>query len=71
MDEFDSYLVYGYAKAGNDSCIFLVDFNKLKIVSIGFVGSFNDIKVNAYENLTLTFCSGNTLRTAHVYNGFW
>ncbi len=48
VDEFDSYLVYGYAKAGPDSCIFLIDFNKLKIVSIGFVGSFNDIKVNGY-----------------------
>jgi len=71
IDEFDSFLVYGHAKAGQDTCIFLIDFNKLKIVSIGFVPVFNDIKVNNKENLTLTFVYGNALRTAHVYNGFW
>ncbi len=46
VDEFDSHLVYGYARAGNDTCIFLVDFNKMKVVSLGFVPAFNDIKVN-------------------------
>jgi hypothetical protein len=71
VDEFDSFLVYGYARAGTDTCIFLVDFNKMKIVSIGYVNSFNDIKVNTKENLTLTLCYGNTVRTTHVYNGFW
>ena len=46
VDEFDSHLVFGYAKAGGDTCIFLVDFNKMKVVAIGFVPAFNDIKVN-------------------------
>jgi hypothetical protein len=39
-------LVYGYAKSSGDYCIFLVDFNKLKVVAIGFFASFNDMKVN-------------------------
>ena len=71
MDEFDSHLVYGHAKANNDTCVFLVDFNKMKVVAMGFVSAFNDIKVNTYDNLTLSMCQGNSLRTAHFYNGFW
>ncbi len=64
-------MVYGYAKAGGDTCIFLVDFNKMKVVAMGFVPSFNDIKVNTHDDLTLTMCHGNSVRTAKVYNGFW
>jgi hypothetical protein len=47
VDEFDSGLVYGYATANSkDNCLFLIDFNKSKIVAMGYVGAFNDIKVN-------------------------
>lgn len=46
VDEFGSHLVYGYARANEDICIFLVDFNKMKVVAMGFVPVFNDIKVN-------------------------
>lgn len=47
MDDFDSSLVYGYAStSSHDSCLFVIDFTKMKIIAMGYVGEFIDIKVN-------------------------
>jgi hypothetical protein len=48
----------------------LVDFNKMKVVAMGFVPAFNDVKVNTNDNL-MSMCHGNSLRIAKFYNGFW
>jgi hypothetical protein len=64
-------MVFGYAKTKTDICIFIVDFNKLKVIAIGFIGQVNDIKINHRESLTLSLCTGNVVKSAHVFNGFW
>jgi hypothetical protein len=42
----------------------------MKVVAMGFVPAFNDVKVNTNDNL-MSMCHGNSLRTAKFYNGFW
>ena len=47
VDEYDNSLVYGSVKGKEASCIFLCDFSKGKVIALGFVPFFEDIKVDS------------------------
>ena len=46
-------------KTKESNCVFLIDFGKTKILAIGFLPSFEDIKVDVRENMTLSVCGNN------------
>jgi hypothetical protein len=67
--------VYGGARNKEGACIFLGDINKGKLLATGFMASYEDIKVSAMENLTLSVCynngSTNYLRHLKYALGQW
>lgn len=58
-DDYDNSVVYGSVKGKEASCIFLCDFSKNKIIALGFMPFFEDIKVDTNENMTLSICGFN------------
>ena len=40
-------------------CVFLVDFNKGKLLAVGYLPPFEDIKVDGRENMALSVCGNN------------
>lgn len=59
IDDYDNYLLYGAAKTKESSCVFLTDFGKGKILAMGYLPLFDDMKVDARENMTLSVCGNN------------
>ena len=45
-DEYDNNIIYGGAKNKDTACIFLADFSKSKILALGFMNSYEDIKLD-------------------------
>ena len=59
IDDYDNYLLYGAVKTKESSCVFLTDFGKGRILAMGYLPLFDDIKVDARENMTLSVCGNN------------
>lgn len=59
-DEYDNELLYGVAKGRETDCIFLADFGKNKLLAVGYLSPFDDVKVDGRENMTLSVCGSNT-----------
>lgn len=47
VDECDNNIVYGAASSRETACVFLIDINKSKVLSLGFMAGFEDVKVDA------------------------
>ena len=60
VDDYDNYLLYGYVRTKETSCVFLVDFGKTKILAMGYLPNFDDIKVDGRENMTLSLCGSSS-----------
>ena len=59
VDDYDNYLLYGSATTKESNCIFMADFGKGKILSIGYLSPFDDWKVDTRGNMTLSVCGNN------------
>jgi uncharacterized protein YjaG (DUF416 family) len=75
VDEYDNYMLYGLAQAKDSSCVFLADLGKAKLLATGYLPSFQDIRVNVFENMTLSVCghngSSNYLKSLQYISGKW
>jgi hypothetical protein len=47
VDECDNNIVYGAATTRDTACVFLIDINKAKVLTMGFMPVFEDVKVDA------------------------
>jgi len=59
VDEYDNGILYGGARNKEGACIFMADFGKNKISAIGYMNSYEDIKVDQRDNLSLSVCTHN------------
>ena len=46
VDDYDNYLLYGVARGRESSCVFLADFGKAKIMAMGYMSPFEDVKID-------------------------
>ena len=70
-DEFDSSIIYGTAKSKNEACLFLIDMMKLKIISIGFVTTFDHIIVNSNDTYAVSISGKNFIKYLRAQDGLW
>jgi hypothetical protein len=75
VDEYDNNVVYGGAKSKEAACIFVADFTKGKLLAVGYLSSYEDIRVDFRENITLSVCcnngSHNYLKSLRYASGQW
>ena len=75
IDDYDNNIVYGGAKSKEGACIFLADINKGKILALGFMTSFEDLKIDSRDNLCISACchngNNNLIRHLHYGSGHW
>lgn len=68
-------MVYGAAKTKETACVFLADFNKLRLLAVGYLPLFEDFKVDGRENMRLSVCgyngSQNYLKMVQYVSGQW
>lgn len=46
VDEYDNNLLFGGIQSKEAACIFLVDIAKNKVFALGFINSYEDIKID-------------------------
>lgn len=67
--------MYGTAKTKDTSSVFLLDIVKMKIMAIGFLPTFEDIKIDGRENMSLSLCgyssSFNYVKSLRYGLGQW
>lgn len=67
--------MYGAAKARDTSAVFLLDMVKMKAMAMGFLPTFEDIKIDGRENMSLSLCgysnSFNYVKSLRYGLGQW
>ena len=75
VDEYDNNIVYGGARNKEGACIFMADFGKNKISAIGYMNSYEDIRIDHRDNLTLSVCThsgaSNIVKILRFISGQW
>lgn len=68
-------MVYGAAITKETACVFLADFNKLKLLAVGYLPLFEDLKVDGRENMRLSAFghngSHNYIKMLQYVSGQW
>ena len=75
VDEYDNNLLYGGIRSKEAACVFLADISKNKIFAIGYMNSYEDLKLDFRENLTISvLCNNGTnniLKFLRYVTGQW